>query len=163
MRTECWTTTIDSITYNIQYSSKFLNKRLLVNEAPITLQCSNTFGISRETIFYLGNTTAIFVNIDNNNDIAINGIYLNSAEKYVEVKYMPHWNIIFLGLLSLIFIISYDSICAILFALVGFYFLIRASIEPSLSIQKRIILCSVITISIHLYYWCVLFLLLSIL
>lgn len=163
MRTECWTTTIDSNNYSIKYNSKFLKKELLVNEVPITLQYSNTFGISRETIFYLGNTTAIFVSIDNINDIAINGIYLNSGEKYVEVKNMPHWNFIFLGLISLIFILSYGSICAILFALLGFYFLIRASIEPSLNQKKRIILCFVITISMHLFYWCVLFWLLSIL
>jgi len=163
MRTECWTTTIDSITYSIQYNSKFLKKELLVNKVPVKLQYSNTFGISRETIFYLGNTTAIFVNIDNNNDVAINGIYLNSGEEYVDVKNMPHWNFVFLGLLSLIFILSYESICAILYTLLGFYFLIRASIEPSLNEKKRIILCSTITISMHLFYWCVLFLLLSIL
>jgi hypothetical protein len=163
MKSECWTTTIDGIIYTIEYKSKFLKKELLVNKVPVTLQCSNTFGISRETIFYLANTPAIFVNIDNVNNIAINGIYLNSGEKYIEVKNMPHWNFIFLGLLSLIFILSYDSICAILFALLGFYFLIRASIEPSLSEKKRIILCFTITISMHLFYWLVLFLLLSIL
>lgn len=163
MRTECWTTTIDNITYNIKFNSRFLKKELLVNKVPIALQYSNTFGISRETIFYLGNTTAILVNIDNNNDIAINGIYLKSGAKYIEVKNMPHWNFTFLGLLSLILVFSYCSICSILFALLGFYFIIRASIEPSLNEKKRIILCSAITISLHLFYWCVLFSLLSIL
>lgn len=163
MKIQSFTTTINNITYNIEYNSSFIKKELLVNNIPTKVEHSNTFGISRETIFNLGNTTAILVDIDNNCDVAINGIYLDSGQKYVTVKNMPHWNFIFLGLISIIFIISYSSVCSALFTLFGFYFLIRASIEPSLEVKKRIILCSVITLSMHLFFWNVLFVLLSIL
>lgn len=163
MKTQSWTTTINNITYNIEYTRKFFKKRLFVNEIPIKLQHSKTFGITRETSFYLGNTTAILVNIDNDSDIAINGVYLDSGEKYVTVKRMPYWNFIFLILLSLIFLISNETVCSALFTLVGFYFLIRASVEPSLVTKKRVLLCFFITLSMHLFFWSVLFLILSIL
>lgn len=161
MRSYYWTTTIDNITYNIKYTKTLLKKELLVNNVPIKLQHSKTFGISRETVFNLGNKTAILLNIDNDSDLAIDGLYLNSGEKYVEVKNMPLWNIFFLGLVFLIYIFSHTSICAALFTLIGFYFLIRASIEPSLNIKKRIILCFCITLIMHLLFWYVLFILLS--
>lgn len=163
MKTQSWTTTINNITYNIEYTTKFCKKKLLVNKVPIRVQHSKTFGITRETSFDLGTTTAILVNIDNDSDIAIDGIYLDSGEKYVSVKTMPHWNFIFLFLLSLIFIFSYDSVCSLLFTITGFYFLIRASVEPSLEIKKRVLLCFLITLSMHLFFWSVLFILLSIL
>lgn len=163
MKTQSWTTTINNITYNIEYTTNFFEKRLLVNEVPIKLGHSETFGITRETPFNLGSTTAILVNIDNNSDIAINGVYLDSGEKYVTVKNMPYWNFIFLILLSLIFIISNDTVCSGLFTILGFYFLIRASVEPSLKIKKRVLLCFFITLSMHLFFWSVLSFLLSIL
>jgi uncharacterized membrane protein len=163
MRTQSWTTTIDNITYNIEYYSGLIKKKLLVNKVPVKLQSSKTFGITRETTFKLGNKIAILVSIDNDSDIAIDGIYLDSGEQYIKVKYMPYWNFIFLGLVLLIFIFSYDSICSLLFTLTGFYFLIRVSIEPSLKVKQRILLCSFITLSMHLFFWGVLFLLLSIL
>lgn len=163
MKTQSWTTTINNVTYNIEYTTKLFKKKLLVNKIPIKLQHSKTFGITRETSFDLGTTTAILVNIDNDSDIAIDGIYLDSGEKYVSVKTMPHWNFIFLFLLSLIFIFSYDSVCSLLFTITGFYFLIRASVEPSLEIKKRVLLCFLITLSMHLFFWSVLFILLSIL
>ena len=163
MRTQTWTTTIDDKIYNIEYTTKFLRKELLVNKKAIKLQHSHTFGITRETIFNLGTTTAILVNIDNDCDVAIDGIYLDSNEKYVKVKNMPYWNLIFLALILMIFILSNCSISSALFTLAGFYFLIRASIEPSIDIKKRIIFCSLITLSLNLFYWFVIFLLLSIL
>lgn len=163
MRTRSWTTTLDNVTYNIEYNKSFFKKELLVNKIPIKLQYSNTFGITRETVFSLGNKTAILVNIDNDCDIVIDDIYLDSGEKYITVKNMPVWNFIFLGLILLIFIFSYDSICSALFTITGFYFLIRVSIEPSLRTKQRIIICSLITLSMHLFYWFVLFILLSIL
>ncbi len=163
MRTQRWIANVDNINYNIEYSKSFLRKKLLVNKIPIKLQSSKTFGITRETTFKLGNKTAILVSIDNNCDIAINGIYLDSGEKYVQVKYMPSWNFIFLGLILLIFILSYDSLCSALFALAGFYFLIRVSIEPSLNTKQRLLICSFITLSMHLFFWGVLFILISIL
>jgi hypothetical protein len=163
MKIQSWTTTINNITYNIEYTTNFLKKRLLINEVPVKLGHSKTFGITRETSFNLGSTTAILVNIDNYSDIAINGVYLDSGEKYVTVKNMPSWNFIFLIFLSLIFIISDENICSGLFTLLGFYFIIRASVEPSLSIRKRVLLCFFITLSMHLFFWSVLFSLLSIL
>lgn len=163
MKTQSWTTTINNITYNIEYTNKLFKKKLLVNKIPIKLQHSKTLGITRETSFNLGTTTAVLVSIDNDSDIAIDGVYLDSGEKYVSVKTMPHWNLIFLVILSLIFIFSYDSICSALFTLTGFYFLIRASVEPSLEIKKRVLLCFFITLSMHLFFWSVLFILLSIL
>ncbi|WP_297423740.1 hypothetical protein [Clostridium sp.] len=161
MRTKTWTTKIDNITYNIKYTKYFLKKELLVNNKPIKLQRSNTFGITRETIFNLGNKTAILVNIDNDCDISIDGFYLDSGEKYIEVKNMPIWNLIFLGLILPIFILSQGNICSGLYTLICFYFLIRVSIEPSFNLKKRIIFCSFITIFMHLFFWGVLFLLLS--
>lgn len=163
MKIQSWTITINNIIYNIEYTKKLFKKKLLVNKVPIKLQHSKTFGITRETIINLGTTKAILVSIDNDCDIAINGVYLDSGEKYVSVKTMPHWNFVFLFLLSLIYIFSYDSICSALFTLTGFYFLIRASIEPSLEVKKRVLLCFIITLSMHLFFWSVLFILLSIL
>lgn len=163
MKIQTWTTTINNITYNIEYTTNLFKKKLLVNKVPIKLQHSKTLGITRETTFNLGTTTAILVSIDNDIDIAINGFYLDSGEKYVSVKTMPHWNFIFLTLLSLIFIFSYDSVCSALFTLTGFYFLIRASVEPSLEMKKRVLLCFFITLSMHLFFWSVLFILFSIL
>lgn len=163
MRIRSWTTSIDNITYNIKYTSTFLKKELFVNDKRIRLQPSKTFGVTRETTFNLGNKTAILVKIDNDCDISIDGFYLDSGEKYMEVKNIPIWNYIFLCIVSTIFILSHGSICSALFTLVGFYFLIRASIEPSLTVKKRIIICSVITFSMHLFFWGVLFMLLSIL
>lgn len=163
MKNQIWTTRIDNIDYDIEYSRNFFKKRLLVNKIPVKLESSKTFGITRETTFKLGDKIAILVSIDNNSDIAIDGIYLNSREKYIQVKYMPYWNFLFLGLILLIFIFSYDRICSALFTLTGFYFLIRVSIEPSLNLKQRILLCSFITLSMHLFFWGVLFLLISIL
>jgi len=163
MSIKIWTPTIDNMTYNITYTNKLFKKKLLLDKKTIKLQRSRTFGITRETTFKLGNKTAILVNIDNDCDIAIDGIYLDSGERYVTVKTMPPWNLIFLALILLIFIISHGNICSGLFTITGFYFLVRASIEPSLDIKKRIILCSLITLSMHLFFWSVLYLLLSIL
>jgi hypothetical protein len=158
-----WTTTIDDITYNIEFTTILFKKKLLVNSLPIKLESSKTFGITRETTFNLGDETAILVNIDKEADIAINGVYLDSGKKYITVKYMPNWNFIFLGLILLIFIFSYDSICAALFTLIGIYFLIRISVEPSFKTKQRVFLCFFITLSMHLFFWNVLFILLSIL
>ncbi|WP_238900920.1 hypothetical protein [Clostridium sp. YIM B02500] len=163
MGTQRWIANVDNINYTIEYSKNFLRKTLLVNNIPVKLQSSKTFGVTRETTFKLGNKTAILVSIDNNCDIAINGTYLDSGEKYVQVKYMPGWNFIFLGLILLIFILSYNSICSALFTLAGFYFLIRVSIEPSLNTRQRLLICSFITFSMHLFFWGVLFVLISIL
>jgi hypothetical protein len=157
MRTQNWTIKVDNITYKIEYSTKLFKKKLLVNTIPIKLEPSKTFGVTRETAFYLGNKRAIFVSVDNNCDISIDGLYIGSGEKYIEIKNMPKWNFIFLVLVSFIFIFSYDSICSALFTLTGFYFLIRSSIEPSLDKKQRIILCSMITLSSHLFFWLVLF------
>ncbi|WP_315069978.1 hypothetical protein [uncultured Clostridium sp.] len=163
MRRKIWTTTVDNVTYNIEFTTKLLKKELLVNSSPISLEPSKTFGITRETAFNLGNKTAILVTIDKEADVAIDGIYLGSGMKYVTVKYMPNWNYIFLGLILLIFISSYNSICAALFTLIGLYFLIRISLEPSFKTKQRILLCSFITLSMHLFFWNVLFILLTIL
>lgn len=158
-----WTTTIDNITYNIKFTDKIFKKELSVNQVPITLDLSRTFGITRETAFNLGSRTAILVSIDKEVDIAIDDTFLTSGKKYVTVKSMPIWTFIFLGLILLIYIFSYDSICAALFTLEGIYFLIRASIEPSLNTKKRILLCLFITLSMHLFYWNILYILLYIL
>ncbi|ALB46904.1 hypothetical protein [Clostridium beijerinckii] len=163
MGTQRWIANVDNINYTIEYSKNFLRKSLLVNNIPVKLQSSKTFGVTRETTFKLGSKTAILVSIDNNCDIAINGTYLDSGEKYVQVKYMPGWNFIFLGLILLIFILSYDSLCSALFTLAGFYFIIRVSIEPSLNTRQRLLICSFITFSMHLFFWGVLFVLISIL
>lgn len=163
MRRKMWTTTVDNVTYNIEFTTKLLKKKLLVNSLPIKLEPSKTFGITRETAFNIGNKIAILVTIDNEVDVAIDGIYLGSGMKYVTVKYMPNWNYIFLGLILLIFIFSYSSICAALFTLIGLYFLIRISIEPSFKTKQRVLLCFFITLSMHLFFWNVLFILLTIL
>ncbi|RII34485.1 hypothetical protein D2A34_15205 [Clostridium chromiireducens] len=163
MRIKSWTTTINNITYNIKYTSSFLKKELFVNDKRIRLQPSKTFGVTRETSFDLGTKTAILVNIDNDCDISIDGYYLDSGEKYIEVRNIPIWNYIFLCIVSTIFMFSHGNICSALFTLVGFYFLIRTSIEPSLTVKKRIIICSVITFSMHLFFWKILYILLSIL
>lgn len=163
MRTKTWTTSVDNTTYNIEFTSKLFKKKLLVNKSPIKLEFSKTFGITRETNFHLGNKSATLVNIDKEAYIAIDGIYLDSGKKYITVKTIPHWNFIFLVLVFIIYLYSYASICAALFTLAGEYFLIRASIEPSLSIKQRILLCFFITLSIHLFYWNVLFVVISML
>lgn len=161
MKSYNWKTTINNKTYNISFTKTLLKKELLVNNVPLKLKHSRTFGITRETVFHLGSSTAILVNIDNDSDLVIDGIYLTSGEKYVSVKNMPLWNLLFLGIIFIIFLLSCGNICSALFTLLGFYFVIRASIEPSLSIKKKILLCFSITLIFHLLYWCVLFILLS--
>lgn len=157
MKVKNWIVTIENVDYNIKFITRLCKKELFVNEAPISLSFSKTFGITRETTFSLGNKTAILVNIDRNCDVAIDGFYLDSGEKYATVKNIPLWNYIFLGLILLIYILSYTSVCSALFTLLGCYFLIRISIEPSFSLKQRILICSNITLLMHLFFWCVLF------
>lgn len=159
MKIKTWIISIDNMTYNIEFITKFYNKKLLVNNIPIKLERSKTFGISRETTFYIGNKTAILVNIDKNHDVAIDGIYLDSGEKYVSVKKMPLWNYIFLLLVLPIYFFTYTSICSALFTLLCCYFIIRMSIEPTFKLRNRIISCCILTILLHLFFWYVLFLL----
>lgn len=159
MKIKNWIVTIENVDYDIKFTSKLYKKELLVNKLPIKLRFSKTFGITRETTFNLGNKTALLVNIDRNSYIVIDGIYLDSGEKYVSVKNIPLWNYIFLGLISLIYLLSYTSICSALFTLLGLYFLIRVSIEPSFDVKHRILYSIIITISMHLFFWYVLFLL----
>lgn len=163
MRKSYWTYTIDNITYNIEFTKSFFKKKLLVNSLPIKIGSSKTFCITRETAFNLGMKTAILVTIDKESDLAVDGIFLNSGKRYKSVKYIPIWNYIFLGLVLIIYIFNYDSLCVALFTLSGLYFLIRTSIEPSLNIIQRIFLCLIITFSMHLFFWNVLYILLSIL
>lgn len=163
MRRQTWTTTVDNINYNIEFTTKLFKKELLINNVPIKLEPSKTFGITRETTFNVGSKTAILVTIDKEADIAIDDVYLDSGKKYITIKNIPNWDFIFLGLVLLIFIFSYNSICVALFTLVGCYFLIRASVEPSLNTKQRIFLCFVITLAMHLFFWNVLFVLLFIL
>ena len=159
MKIKCWTVTIENVEYNIEFISKFYKKELLVNKIPIKLNNSKTFGITRETNFNLGNKKAILVNIDKNSYIVIDDTYLGSGAKYISVKNIPTWTYLFLGLIALIYLFSYTSICSALFTLLGFYFLIRISIEPSFNLKQRILFCLIITISMHLFFWYVLFLL----
>lgn len=157
MRIKKWIVTIENVEYNIEFISSFYKKNLLVNKVPIKLNFSKTFGITRETTFKLGNRTAILVCIDKNSDIAIDGIYLDSGEKYVNAENVPLWTYIFLALISPIYLLSYTSICSALFTLLGFYLLIRISVEPSLNLIKRIFFCLIATLLIHLFFWYVLF------
>ncbi|MDR3596722.1 hypothetical protein [Clostridium sp.] len=159
MRIKNWIVTIENVDYRIEFISKFYKKELLVNKVPVKLEFSKTFGITRETIFKLGTTTAILVNIDRNSDIVIDGTYLDSGEKHITVKNIPLWTYLFLGLILLIYLFSYTSICSALFSLLGCYFLIRISIEPSFNLKQRILFCLIITLLLHLFFWYVLFLL----
>lgn len=157
MRIKNWIVTLENVDYNIEFISRFYKKELLVNKVPIKLNFSKTFGITRETAFNLGNKTAILVCIDRNSDIAIDGYYLDSGEKYVNVENMPLWTYIFLALILPIYLLSYTRICSALFTLFGCYILIRLSVEPSFNLIKRMLFCLILTLLMHLFFWYVLF------
>lgn len=157
MRIKNWKVTVENVDYNIEYVSSFYKKSLLVNNVTLKVNFSKTFGITRETPFNLGNKKAILVCIDKNSDIAIDGYYLDSGEKYVNVENVPPSTYIFLALILPIYLLSYTSICSALFTLLGFYILIRISVEPSLNLIKRILFCLMATLLMHLFFWYVLF------
>jgi hypothetical protein len=143
-----WTLTENEKTYLIEYNPNTAKgkKIVTVNGMPINLKMTFTSGIAGlDQGLSIGEKKVRFVLINGKADLAVDGVYLGSNQKYIPLLGIPKWAWVFAAACIAIPVYTLGGAIPAMIGFTGFVICIKVSVAMRLNGITKVGLCVLTT------------------
>ena len=153
MAYKSWKTKVDNQHYEIVYSSRYWPDYsiLRVNDDVYEIPSYNYFA-GLDMPFNVGGREAHFVMVKGQaTDVAVDGTYLGSGQKYVPLEKFPNWGWLFVAFWT--FLLFNGGMLGGVLAIVAFFYSLRIILPPSIPFKSKINRCILLTVVTYAGYF----------